>query len=68
MIAKSSGSTVFSSLASGFWKIPLDKDKDAWVAVYMDNITVHARDMGEHNERLQKVVERLESAGLKLNT
>lgn len=38
------------------------------VTVYMDDVIVHGRDMGEHNERLQKVMERLESVGLKLNT
>lgn len=38
------------------------------VAVYMDDIIVHGGDMREHHERLQKVTERLESAGLKLNT
>lgn len=38
------------------------------VAVYMDDIIVHGGDMKEHDERLQKVMERLESAGLKLNT
>eukprot|EP00064_Thunnus_orientalis_P005604 superscaffoldBa00000557_g5618 len=37
------------------------------VAVYMDDIIVHGRDMGEHEEWLQRVMERLESAGLKLN-
>lgn len=38
------------------------------VAVYMDDIIVFGRDMSEHNERLQKVMECLESAGLKLHT
>lgn len=40
------------------------------VAVYMDNIIIHGRDMRGNNEweQLQKVMERLESAGLKLNT
>ncbi|KAL6476464.1 hypothetical protein MHYP_G00149630 [Metynnis hypsauchen] len=37
------------------------------VSVYMDNIIIHGKDMTEHNERLQRVLERLESAGLKLN-
>lgn len=38
------------------------------VAVYMDDIIVHGRNMTEHDVRLQKVMERLEAAGLKLNT
>lgn len=37
------------------------------VAVYMDDIVVHGKDMEEHDLRLQKVLERVESAGLKLN-
>lgn len=37
-------------------------------AVYMDDITVHRKDMAEHDERLQKVMERLKTAELKLNT
>ena len=36
-------------------------------AVYMDDIIVHGKDMSQHDERLQKVMERLESAGLQLN-
>lgn len=38
------------------------------VAVYMDDIIVFGRDRSEHNKRLQKLMECLESAGLKLNT
>jgi len=38
------------------------------VAVYMDDIVVHGVDMREHDERLQNVMEWLNSAGLKLNT
>lgn len=38
------------------------------VEVYMDDIIVFGRDMSEHSEHLQKVMERLESASLKLNT
>lgn len=37
-------------------------------AVYMDDVIVHGRDMAEHDQHLQRVMERLESAGLKLNT
>ncbi|KAL6483813.1 hypothetical protein MHYP_G00086850 [Metynnis hypsauchen] len=37
------------------------------VSVYMDDIIIHGKDMTEHDERLQRVLERLESAGLKLN-
>ena len=37
-------------------------------AVYMDDIIVHGKDMSQHDERLQKVMERLESAGLQLNS
>jgi transposase InsO family protein len=36
-------------------------------AVYMDDIIVHGKDMTQHDERLQQVMERLETAGLKLN-
>ena len=36
-------------------------------AVYMDDIIVHGKDMSQHDERLQKVLEHLESAGLQLN-
>ncbi|KAJ8410590.1 hypothetical protein AAFF_G00194940 [Aldrovandia affinis] len=36
------------------------------LAVYMDNI-IHCRDMAEHDQCLQRVMEQLESAGLKLN-
>lgn len=36
-------------------------------AVYMDDIVVYGKDMEEHDLRLQKVLERVESAGLKLN-
>lgn len=38
------------------------------VAVCIDDIIVHGRNMAEHDERLQIVTERLEAAGLKLNT
>ncbi|XP_051816865.1 uncharacterized protein K02A2.6-like [Acanthochromis polyacanthus] len=38
------------------------------VAVYMDDIICHGKDMREHDERLEKVTERLEAAGLKLNS
>nr|XP_033936287.1 uncharacterized protein K02A2.6-like [Pseudochaenichthys georgianus] len=37
------------------------------VAVYMDDIIIHGSNTSEHDERLQKVLDRLESAGLKLN-
>ncbi len=37
------------------------------VSVYMDDIVVHGKDMEEHDLNLQKVLERVESAGLKLN-
>lgn len=37
------------------------------VSVYMDDIVVHGKDMEEHDFHLQKVLERVESAGLKLN-
>jgi len=37
------------------------------VAVYMDDIIVYGKDMEEHDLCLQKVLERVESAGLKLN-
>ena len=33
-------------------------------AVYMDDIIVHGKDMTQHDERLQQVMERLETAGL----
>lgn len=34
----------------------------------MDDIVVHSRNMTEDDERLQKIMEWLETAGLKLNT
>lgn len=37
------------------------------VAVYMDDIMVHGSNKKKHEEQLQRVTERLESAGLKLN-
>lgn len=37
------------------------------VEVYMDDILVHGRGEKEHEERLQNVLQILESAGLKLN-
>lgn len=37
------------------------------VSVYMDDIVVYGKDMEEHDLHLQKVLERVESAGLKLN-
>lgn len=38
------------------------------VAVYTKSIIVQGRNMTEHEERLQEVMDRLEAAGLKLNT
>lgn len=38
------------------------------VDVYMDDIIIHGRDMAEHDQRLQSVMEQLQSAGLRLNT
>jgi transposase InsO family protein len=37
------------------------------VSVYMDDIVVYGKDMEEHDLHLQKVLERVKSAGLKLN-
>lgn len=37
------------------------------VAVYMDDVIVHGKDMIEHNKHLQSTLERMELACLKLN-
>ncbi|KAI2647390.1 Transposon Tf2-8 polyprotein [Labeo rohita] len=37
------------------------------VAVYMDDVIVYGKDMTEHDNHLKRVLERMESVGLKLN-
>ena len=37
------------------------------VAVYMDDVIIHGKDMAAHNRHLQGTLERMEQAGLKLN-
>lgn len=37
------------------------------VAVYMDDVIVHGKDMKEHDTHLQRTLERMEQTGLKLN-
>lgn len=37
------------------------------VAVYMDDVIAYGKDMAEHDNHLKRVLERMESVGLKLN-
>ena len=37
------------------------------VAVYMDDVIIHGKDMAEHNRHHQATLERMEQAGLKQN-